>query len=483
MLLALVTGELCFHQYKATLVIQVAMSKSTPDGKRKVAYPFFASRPFVILSPEDIREGIAKAHSSIEANIDTWTREGSGWVVDCVEAMYVNIAKYQPLKGSSYIQLPDYLKGKQAIINVKNNDQQCLKWALLSALHPAAWAWQSSWSGFQVQTIREWTKLCRHWISSHIPKVEKQNNLAINVFGYASVIHPLYLTNDHTRDPINLLLITKIEDGKTISHYCWIKDINKLSVDQNNHRGENVLLYTVHFTTLLWTDIQGAPNLLSSSWCHTLPCRIPGGRRRNWIYSKIKVRTFSEQNESPYIIYVDTESIIKQPAPTPTQTPSKHLNMSLVPSPMSSSARMAVFTVSSCTEERTAWMCSLTGWTRNLWRSERIWKTLDHWRCHKETGIHTMQQPSAGFAKDHSNRTRTAITMVYGRLRTMTTLPGNIEERPILNATCYSGSSPTIPRFQSSSLSWKTTTPTIWCRQLDVLKRSKQPWLTRTECQ
>ena len=135
-LLALLTGELCFRQYKATLVIQVAMSKSTPDGKRKVAYPFLASRPFVVLIPEDIHEGLAKAESAIEANIDEWTREGFDWVVDCVETMYVNIAKYQPLKGSSYIQVPDHLKGKQAIINVKNQDDECLKWALLSAIHP-----------------------------------------------------------------------------------------------------------------------------------------------------------------------------------------------------------------------------------------------------------------------------------------------------------------------------------------------------------
>ena len=49
--------------------------------------------------------------------------------------MYVNIAKYQPLKGSSYIQLKDDLKRKQAIINVKNQDNECLKQTLLSALH------------------------------------------------------------------------------------------------------------------------------------------------------------------------------------------------------------------------------------------------------------------------------------------------------------------------------------------------------------
>ena len=135
-LVALLAAELSLHRYKAILVMKVAMSKSTPNGKWKVERPYFASRPFVTLSPEDINEGIAKAQSAIEANIDRWTRVGSGWVVDCVETMYVNIAKYQPLKGSSYIQLPDYLKGKLAIINVENQDEECLKGAFSSALHP-----------------------------------------------------------------------------------------------------------------------------------------------------------------------------------------------------------------------------------------------------------------------------------------------------------------------------------------------------------
>ena len=72
---------------------------------------------------------------------------------------------------------------------------------------------------------------------SQMPKVERLNNLAINVFGYSKQagIHPLYLSKDHTRDPINLLMITEVKDGKTISHYCWIKDFDKLCHDQTKH--------------------------------------------------------------------------------------------------------------------------------------------------------------------------------------------------------------------------------------------------------
>ena len=95
------------------------MTKTNPDGKTKVQTPYFASKPFVILRPEDIDEATAKAQSAIETNIDKWTKEGSGWVVTRVLCLYVNIAKYQPLKGSSYIELPKYLQTKKAIVNVE----------------------------------------------------------------------------------------------------------------------------------------------------------------------------------------------------------------------------------------------------------------------------------------------------------------------------------------------------------------------------
>ena len=40
-LVALLTGELSFHQYKVSLVLKVEMTKAQGDGKRKVQQPYF----------------------------------------------------------------------------------------------------------------------------------------------------------------------------------------------------------------------------------------------------------------------------------------------------------------------------------------------------------------------------------------------------------------------------------------------------------
>ena len=52
-------------------------------------------------------------------------KEGSGGVV----------TSHQPLRRSSYIDLPTYLERKQANINIKN-DNKCFQWSILSARHP-----------------------------------------------------------------------------------------------------------------------------------------------------------------------------------------------------------------------------------------------------------------------------------------------------------------------------------------------------------
>ena len=56
--------------------------------------------------------------------------------MELVESSYVNTSQYNVFSGSSFIPLPPILANKIAIINVKNNDEQCLKWALKSALFP-----------------------------------------------------------------------------------------------------------------------------------------------------------------------------------------------------------------------------------------------------------------------------------------------------------------------------------------------------------
>ena len=149
--------------------------------------PVLRHKQEVLLQVNEIDEAINKAIPRILEILEKWTQRGSGWVVDRVELLWLDIARYEPLKGGSYIPLPPEVERKKVVINVKNEDDHCLRWALRSALFPIAKDPQRTTKypiedGLNFEGINSPTPV------SQVKKVEKQNNLAINVFGWEKVI-------------------------------------------------------------------------------------------------------------------------------------------------------------------------------------------------------------------------------------------------------------------------------------------------------
>ena len=63
--------------------------------------------------------------------------EGSGWIIELIDAEYVNISIYSPLSGSSYIELPVRLRSPmKGWVNIKNNDNKCFLWCDIRHLNP-----------------------------------------------------------------------------------------------------------------------------------------------------------------------------------------------------------------------------------------------------------------------------------------------------------------------------------------------------------
>ena len=69
--------------------------------------------------------------------LEKWAQRGSGWIIDQLESLWLDKARYQTLRGSSYIPFPTEVQTKKAVINVKNKDDHCLRLALRSALNSA----------------------------------------------------------------------------------------------------------------------------------------------------------------------------------------------------------------------------------------------------------------------------------------------------------------------------------------------------------
>src|ERR1043165_6341095 len=96
----------------------------------------FRTKTEVVLDATDVNEIYSKAKEKIMESMASFQMRGSDWRFRAFVKLDINTDKYKPIKGSSYIKLPAELASKKAIINLKNNDNECFKWCVSRALNP-----------------------------------------------------------------------------------------------------------------------------------------------------------------------------------------------------------------------------------------------------------------------------------------------------------------------------------------------------------
>ena len=156
------------------------------------------------------------------------------WRIKFVEKIFLNTAAYHPIRGGSYIKTPVSIEGKHAIINVKNEDDKCFMWAVLSALHPVDVHAERVTNYEQYENELDFTGISFPMSIDDIPKFEKINDIPISVYTIeekGKQVYPLYYTKRRDQDPISLLLI----EGEDKYHYTWIKHFNRLLSYDRNH--------------------------------------------------------------------------------------------------------------------------------------------------------------------------------------------------------------------------------------------------------
>ena len=69
--------------------------------------------------------------------MEIYSDGGSGWIIDKIEGIWINIANYEPLARSSYFPLPSELKKSiKLLINRKSKDDKCFKWGHVRFINP-----------------------------------------------------------------------------------------------------------------------------------------------------------------------------------------------------------------------------------------------------------------------------------------------------------------------------------------------------------
>ena len=107
------------------------------DGEIIYKTAYFNSPPQTIINNPEINESLEVSKQNILNKIAVWISEGSGWTIQSVDNHYLNVVKYKPMKGSSYIKLPQELRNSaKGLINMKNEDNECFRWCHIRHLNP-----------------------------------------------------------------------------------------------------------------------------------------------------------------------------------------------------------------------------------------------------------------------------------------------------------------------------------------------------------
>ena len=61
------------------------------------------------------RFNLNSTYEKLKHRLDIWTGLGSGWIIDSIEAIFIDIANYDQLAGSSYIPLPSKLNNPNEV--------------------------------------------------------------------------------------------------------------------------------------------------------------------------------------------------------------------------------------------------------------------------------------------------------------------------------------------------------------------------------
>lgn len=291
----------------------------------------FQTCNYVVFIGDDLNIFMSTLCDTLTNKISAFERKDSGWSLTNIKCLDMNVNKFNPLRGTSYIDLPRDIKAKKAVINVKNADNMCFKWALLSALYPPNNNKTDRVSSYSMHT----NKLKFDGVSfpvklTDIPKIEKQNDISINVFGLEynkekkqhSIVGPLYFTKACKSTHVNLLMIS----NKTNSHYCYIKNMSRLVSKQISNQEHAIHICDgclLHFPTL-----ERLGNHRQND-CSHIVTELPNSelKKKNWFghpssNNKIKFDKFNKKLKIPFVIYADFEAFIK-PINSCSNDPSK----------------------------------------------------------------------------------------------------------------------------------------------------------------
>lgn len=252
------------------------------------------------------------------------------------------------MRCGSYLRLPVSIMKKNACINVKNSDNQCLKWAVLSAL--------SNLSGYKIHNLNNVSEYRTYGSVFNlkfdglefpidpidVPKFEAMNNLSINLYiiqfeSNQFKILPIYLTSSKKEEHryIQLLVVkdkyescdkNRNQEGVIIPkrrklevlsdkpkfHYVWIKNLSRLVRSQLTGYEHAIHLYDRCLSYFHSQDKlkDHEVNCEKQNKC-VIKLPSPKPDQSDNSYKIMKFKNYQNKEEVLFVVYADFESVLK----------------------------------------------------------------------------------------------------------------------------------------------------------------------------
>ena len=197
----------------------------------------FNSRMLAVYNLSDMDEIVSAMIEHMKHQIKNPALRDNKFVFDRIIHTDIDFHRFNLTRRSSYIPLPDWLAKKKAIINPKNSDLECFKWAVIAAMR-----WEEIDRDHQrISKLRryeddfDWDGIKFPSSIRDIKRFMSRNEITINILALEDKKVYICRKGKEYDRVANLMLIT--DHNK--KHYIAIKSLKRLLSRQNSKHKES----------------------------------------------------------------------------------------------------------------------------------------------------------------------------------------------------------------------------------------------------
>ncbi|XP_071653079.1 uncharacterized protein [Temnothorax longispinosus] len=241
------------------------------------------------------------------AKLEEFQERDSGWALSRILNLMVNVNKYNPLHAGCIVEIPQEIKKKNAVINVRSIDNACFAWSVVAALYPVEEHTYRKSSYPHYTSVLDLTDIEFPMTLDQIKKFENHNNISINVYSIEKknkklTILPIRVTDRKMDRHVNLLYV----HNDNVGHFAWIKNLSRLVSSQiNRHHGRK------YFCDRCLHYFSSNEKLTA----HTVDCqemndcaiKLPSDNDK-WLAFK----NHNRKERVPFVVYADLECTLEK---------------------------------------------------------------------------------------------------------------------------------------------------------------------------